>query len=62
LKQKNRSHIEEKYEKAANKYQTGRPYIDFNFGIVEIIWEQSVVALSIRDKHGNSKIFKLLRR
>jgi len=35
------THVNEEYPKAANSYRVAGPYVDLNFGLVEIDWEAS---------------------
>ena len=53
------THIEEKYGNAPNRYRVNEPYIDFNFGMVEINWKKSSVSLSIQDSIGKNKLHKV---
>ena len=40
------THVNELYGKAANRYRIGEPFVDLNFGMLEIDWEEKNVTLS----------------
>ena len=46
------THINETYGKAQNSFRVGEPFIDLNFGIVEIDWKSSKVNLTIIGEEG----------
>jgi alkaline phosphatase D len=50
------THINESYGKAQNSFRTGQPFIDFNFGMVEIDWENDNLELIIIDIEGNRTV------
>ena len=41
------THINEAYGKAHNSFRVGEPFIDLNFGIVEVNWRELTVKLSV---------------
>jgi alkaline phosphatase D len=53
------THINENYAKAVNSYRINEPFVDLNFGIVEIDWDAQpspLVKLKVIDLEGNSII------
>ena len=47
------THVEQAYGDAPNKYRVAGPFIDLNFGLVEISWDDGVVTLRACDVNGN---------
>jgi len=39
------THVNEEYPKAPNRYRVAGPYVDLNFGLIEIDWDQGIVPL-----------------
>jgi alkaline phosphatase D len=39
------THVNEEYPKAPNRYRVAGPYVDLNFGLVEIDWDGHLVTL-----------------
>ena len=47
------THVEQAYGDAPNEYRVAGPFIDLNFGLVEISWDAGVVTLKACDVNGN---------
>ncbi len=39
------THVNEEYPKAPNRYRVTGPFVDLNFGLVEIDWDEGVIIL-----------------
>ena len=47
------THVEQAYGNAANKYRVAGPFIDLNFGLVKINWDNGIASLKACDVNGN---------
>jgi len=39
------THVNEEYPKAPNRHRVAGPFVDLNFGLIEIDWDQGIVSL-----------------
>ena len=46
------THVEDRYGKAPNRFRVGGPFIDLNFGMLEVDWETGGVELRVCDVNG----------
>jgi len=54
------THINETYGKAPNRYRIAKPFVAFNFGLVELNWEDGTVRLTACDADGKVAITNTL--
>ena len=50
------THVNEEYPKAPNRYRVAGPYVDLNFGVVAIDWEDGVITFRAVGLGGNTAI------
>ena len=54
------THINVLYGKAPNRFRVGKPFVDLNFGMVEIDWKGGTIALEACDVTGETRFREAL--
>ena len=49
------THVNEKYAKAPNKYRIQAPFIDLNYGLINVNWEDREISLTIKGMNKSEK-------